>query len=379
MAEETPNQETKKRHPSSLWLSAPVLFGSATGALMDLIFSSRKQDAFIQGEIRNYHFVISESLGVPIEALNEYDILRAIDENAMLNELNEKTKLTFGKRIKSAVSSMISGVGVGGAAFYYLLGGEREENGVKHSRGYRDDYLSRREQNVSKHSNELEKLNRNTSSAKIGAFTISGLAALFGGTVTRGIFHKPKENIKNTAHAKIMNIRNKQMQGESAGEISPADVFDLFLVVRPEAQRAIASMTNGRAFGTMSEQEQEDFLKQHLPEIYKSASSFSYYLKDGARPENLIREVVQPVTLAEAPQALEDQIEQKAREDARKSVVEKAGRILAPDTDVSQSASVSNMARDTMTQDPNVDRNTEFANIHAGPSKSEEMAVRGSS
>lgn len=315
----------------------------AVGTLVSFVVSSvsvkKQQRMFLETVHREYFAEIAKHYGVSERQITRKDVEDLYQQNPILKEVIEVSKVRPTTRIAELVASGISGFFLGGMAAKSLIGIPEEYRGEKVEKdkkgqpinlGEAKDLLYKKEKplknlkgkilkelpDLIQEKPEADTKMTSSGSARIGGLLITALSGFMVGSRVRNALHKGfrPEALEQTAHAKIMKMVKNQNEGIP---VSPVEIFEVQLAIRPELKERVGEV-RGAAFSRLSPDEKLDFLKSELPDVYEADRVMAERVNvQGARPQGLFLGIIDEVapkdrSLSEATR--QQLVEAKARE-----------------------------------------------------------------
>ncbi len=242
--------------------------GAAVGTVAASVSATKAEKAFLEDMVEEYRPEIAERLGKAAEQVTKEEFDLAFAEIPALAQAKEKVSRSQGERLLtgllSSVAGFLSGIGAG-ALTRRVQPGEQQEN-----------------------------------ADNIASSLSSGLGALAVGKLVGGLFNRGgyEKKLQGTAHARIMEIKDKQLSGE---ETTPMDVFQVKLDLMPGMQQAIEAEV-GKSFAALSEQEQAQLMQTAFPpNVWMGSVEIARNINAGARPQGLLfdefKRVIPPAAL----------------------------------------------------------------------------------
>lgn len=241
--------------------------GAVVGAGIDSISATRDERAFLSELVDEYRPEVAKRLGLSEKQVTAEHFNAAFKENPVLAQAKQLTAMNKAVRLTSNAVSVVAGVVAGMGASIMVRRGQKTEG---------------MQENAADIAGAL-------------AATFGGMSA---GKVTRRLLHmRGREGIlEDTAHGRIMVIKNKQQLGEPT---DAADIFQVQLAVNPQVGEAIAK-NFGKPFAELGKEEQLSLLQNEFPEILEANNEMARRINEGARPQGLLFADVEDVKAKDA-------------------------------------------------------------------------------
>jgi hypothetical protein len=232
---------------------------AVAGTGIELVSATRDERAYLSEIADEYRPEIAERLGLAVDQVTEGHYQAAFAENPVLAQAQEAAKM---KGVVRAANMAIS-TGVGVLAGMAASAFSRPKPGMSGA----------------------EDKGKDPANIAGGVAATIGAAAI--GKLMRKVTHTNHlgKAMENTAHHKIMLIKEKQQRGE---ETTPADIFEVQLALNPEVGKTIKAAT-GKRFDALDAAEKQQMLRSEFPDIFEVNAVMAQRInKDGMRPQQLV-------------------------------------------------------------------------------------------
>ncbi|MGB1540219.1 MAG: hypothetical protein ACPG80_04605, partial [Rickettsiales bacterium] len=230
--------------------------GAFAGAGFDMVSAGKDERADLRELVEEYRPEIAEKLGVSEEQVSAADFEAAYAQNIVLAQAKEAGKRDAKSRTVSGIASVVMGTVAGmGAAI-----------------------LARRSQTDP----QLQK-----NSANIASGIVSTVGSMMTGKLVRKNMKSKTQAspLQATAHARIMDMKDKQQQGVM---VTPGDIFSVQLALDPDTD-ALIKANAGKTFDELTVDEQNQLIaNQFPPQLMQACAVMAQRVNDGARPQGLL-------------------------------------------------------------------------------------------
>ncbi|MCH2547066.1 MAG: hypothetical protein MK052_05620 [Alphaproteobacteria bacterium] len=231
---------------------------ASAGAGIDMVSATRDERGFFSDIADEYRPEIAERLGVAEDQVTQEHYQQCYQDNPVLKQVKDVAKMSDTVRVASSAISTGAGVLAGLAA----SSATRPKQQPTGKRSGKDP-------------------------SNIAGGVAATVSAVVTGKLVRKVLHTSRieDAMENTAHNKIMHIKEKQQRGE---ETTAVDVFGVQLALNPQAQQAIKENA-GQNFEKMSPEQQAEVLEKDFPELNAANKVMAQRInEDGIRPQQLL-------------------------------------------------------------------------------------------